>query len=110
MNLLYNPFLWTNWANGEKELRVITFTSIIALVCFACLLFVSWKTGPEWWVKIGHKVYWAWALTAFVIVPLINILTFTIFLASPIDGESPNKDLYLCWKMVYVSYCIGYLL
>jgi hypothetical protein len=74
------------------------------------VLFVNWKSGPEWWVKIGPKVYWGWAIIAYVIVPLINITVFTIFLATPNNGLNPNKDLYFCWKVVYNSYCIGYLI
>lgn len=110
MNLLYNPFLWTTDKSAVQDLRIITYASNIALICFACVLFVNWKSGPEWWVKIGPKVYWGWALIAYVIVPLINILLFTIFLAAPKSGVNPKKDLYFCWKVVYNSYCIGYLI
>ena len=81
---------------------------MVALICFACVLFVGWKTGPAWWVKIGPKVYWCWTLIGFVIVPLINITVFTIFLAAP--NVDAKKDLYFCWKVVYISYCIGYLI
>ena len=90
------------------ELRMIKFSSLIALFCFACLLFVNWKTGSDWWVKIGPCVYWGFTITGFIIMPIISIIMFVLFVALPFQGEG-SRDLYLCWKVVNVSYCIGYL-
>ena len=82
-------------------------TSCIALVCFGCHSFVSWKTGPKWWTKISYYVYFGFAVTAYIVVPVVNIILFIIYMATS-EGTS-ILSIYLCWKVAYFTYCVCYL-
>ncbi len=103
--LFFNNYDWSDGA--VTELAIMMGTSSLALVCFACYIFVSWKTGPAWWKKIGYYVYLGFAITAYIVVPVVNIILFAIFIAA--FGAASIQSIYLCWKVAYVTYCVGFL-
>lgn len=85
----------------------MSYSSIVALVCFACHIFVSWKTGPKWWTQISYYVYVGFAVTAYIAVPVVNMVYFIVWVA--VDGALSYNSIYLCWKVAYFTYCIGFL-
>ena len=77
---------------------------MISLACFTCQIFVTWKTGPDWWKKNGLRVLKYMAITAHFVMPAVIIL---ILLIDLFKGE---RSIYLCWKVVYSGYCVGYMI
>lgn len=78
--LYFNKY---DYSDGPvTELAIMMGTSFLALACFTCYIFVSWKTGPVWWNKIGYYVYLGFAIIAYIVVPVVNIITFALFIAA----------------------------
>lgn len=79
-------------------------TGLISLACFTCQIFVTWKTGPNWWQKNGLCVFKYMAITAHFVMPAVSIVMLLI------DLFKGLRSMYLCWKVVYGGYCIGYMI
>ncbi len=41
-------------------------------------IYVSWKRGPSWWLKIGPTVMYLLCLINYIILPVISIVWFFI--------------------------------
>lgn len=80
-------FFQPNDTNSGKlfwTLEVILLSNIISAGCITFLIFVHWKKGPAWWLKISHKVFFILLLINYIIVPGINILISTFYIVTPI--------------------------
>ena len=62
---------------------MILLSNIIAAICITFLIFVHWKKGPEWWLKISYIVFFALLLINYVILPLINIAISIYYIVWP---------------------------
>jgi hypothetical protein len=63
--------------NNTKEafqLKIILVSQYIALVCVSILIFRTWKTGPDWWVRNAPKLYFCLLMIVYLILPSLNIL------------------------------------
>jgi hypothetical protein len=65
---------------------------------------VSWKKGPERWLKHSYKVFYVILMLTYVILPLLNLLFFIIF--TIIIGVSGGKDNENSIKTPFGSYII----
>jgi hypothetical protein len=67
---------------------------------------VSWKKGPERWLKHSYKVFYVILMLNYVILPLLNLLFFIIFtiiigVINNKNNENPNP-----YKTPFGSYII----
>jgi hypothetical protein len=73
----------TNSGSLFWQLEVILLSNIIAAFCITFLIFVHWKKGAEWWLKISYIVFYVLLLTNYVILPLVNVGIFVFFIIAP---------------------------
>jgi hypothetical protein len=75
---------------------MILFSNIIAAFCITFLIFVHWKKGADWWLKISYIVFYVLLLTNYIVLPLINIVASVFFIVSPnINLEDETIESYV---------------
>ena len=80
----------------------------IALISVSILIFRTWKTGPEWWVKIAPKLYYSLLIVVYLILPSLNIL---VELSAAISPKIKQKNSqYMAWILFYMVVCISRLI
>ena len=52
---------------------IILFSNNLSLFCITFLIFVPWKKGPEWYLKISPKIFFVFIYLNYVILPIGNI-------------------------------------
>ena len=67
----------------QAQLRIIYASNTLSLIAIIYLIFISWKKGPEWYLKISPKIYYTMIYLNYVILPVINIGIMIFFTLSP---------------------------
>jgi hypothetical protein len=63
------------------QLSMIMISNSISAPCITILVFIHWKKGPEWWLKISPKIYFTFLILIFMILPLINeVIALILFI------------------------------
>jgi uncharacterized membrane protein len=73
----------TNTGKLFWQLEVILISNFISAFCITFLIFVHWKKGPDWWLKVSHKVFFTLLLINYVFIPLINVIISAFYIVSP---------------------------
>lgn len=42
--------------------------------CISFLIFIDWKKGPDWWLKISPFVFYTMLFSNYILVPIVNII------------------------------------
>lgn len=97
-------FFQPNDTNNGKlfwTLQVILTSNIISGGCITFLIFVNWKKGPDWWLKISHFVFYVMLLMNYIIVPLINVLISIFYIVTPlVNLKSESIETYIIFFTV----------
>lgn len=83
-----NNFLqYTNIGNVgggiEAQLYMILGSNYLSLLAICYLIFVPWKTGPEWYLKISSKIFFMMIYLNYIVLPIINIGLTIFFTVNP---------------------------
>ena len=62
---------------------MIYVSNTLSLIAIIYLIFISWKKGPEWYLKISPKIYYTMLYLNYIILPVINIGIMVFFTLSP---------------------------
>jgi hypothetical protein len=86
----------TNHGRLYWQLKMIVGSNIVSVFCITFLIFVPWKKGPSWWLKISDKVFFILLFTNYILLPVINncATIFYIFDRS-IDLETHSIESYI---------------
>lgn len=88
-----------NWA-----LVVILFSNIISVFCITVMVFVSYKTGPEWWLKISLKVFKILVWVNYIVVPFSNLVALVVLVA--IRKKEIFDDIASSWVVFWAVLCV----
>lgn len=97
-------FFWKNGSNQSDlyfQLIVIVLSNIISAPCIFVLIFVHWKKGPEWWLKISPTIFFILLFAAFLILPALNVIISIVFICDPkYDIRAQPIESYVVFFMV----------
>ena len=75
---------------------MIVGSNIISIFCITFLIFVHWKKGPAWWLRVSDKVFFLLLLTNYILLPLINNVALLYFIIDPnIDLKNHTIESYI---------------
>lgn len=67
----------------QVQLNLIVVSNYLSLFCITFLIFVPWKKGPEWYLKISPKLFFFLIYMNYVILPLGNMGLSVYFTVNP---------------------------
>ncbi len=67
----------------QVQLNLIVVSNYLSLFCITFLIFVPWKKGPEWYLKISPKLFFFLVYMNYVILPLGNMGLSVYFTVNP---------------------------
>lgn len=92
----------------EIQLQMILVSNYLSLGAITYLIFVPWKKGPEWYLKVSPRIFYFLVYLNYIILPAINILIMIYFTVNP------NYDLKLLplesWVIFFTIVCFSRLL
>ena len=59
-------------------------STLISLFSITYLIFVPWKKGPAWYLKISHIIVYILLITNYLIIPIANLGLAVFFIVDPI--------------------------
>ena len=65
------------------QLQIIFISNTFALLAITYLIFVPWKSGPDWYMKISPFLFYSSVYINYIILPVINILLTIFFALNP---------------------------
>jgi len=86
---IVSAFLYVQ-PNGTNEgflfvqLTIIFVSNIISLICITYLIFIPWKKGPSWYIKISHIIVYVLLITNYLIIPFGNLALALFFIFDPV--------------------------
>lgn len=69
----------TNVGFLKLQLNTILAFNIISATSITFLVFIEWKKGPKWYLKVSPLIFFTLTLLNFIIVPVANIGFFIYF-------------------------------
>lgn len=78
------------------------------MACITFLIFVPWKKGPEWYLKISPVIFYILIYINYVILPAGNIGITAFFTASPKYKFKPFP--MESWVVFFTIVCFSRLL
>lgn len=91
----------------ELQLQLVFFSNIISLLAITFLIFIPWKKGPDFYVKISPYIFYTLMYLNYVVLPLGNIIMSTYFTVNP------NYDLKVVplesWIIFFTIVCFSRL-
>lgn len=87
---------------------VIKNAMIVSLVLITLLIFVHWKKGPTWWVRVGPYLQIGCVLADYILLPVALLTYIVIEMVKGIDLDSryitnPFETNYI----FFMSICLG---
>ena len=74
---------------------------MISTLCITFLIFVSWKKGPEKWLKISPYIFFFMLITNYLILPIINIFVALYLIIDPkVDLKKIAVESYVVFFLV----------
>lgn len=65
-------------------------------MCITFLIFVPWKKGPAWYLKISDKIFYIMLLTNYIILPAVNNIATCYFIFNPdINLKQESIESYI---------------
>jgi len=61
---------------GHKTAMKLGYAMLARFVLANFLIFVDWRTGPKWWLKVAPTVMYLLTLTNYILFPLASIFWF----------------------------------
>jgi hypothetical protein len=80
---------------------MIAISNLVSTLCITFLIFVSWKKGPEKWLKISPLIFFSMLVTNYLILPIINIVVALYLIIDPnVDLRNFPIESYIVFFLV----------
>ena len=85
--MFVNSFLNVVPTGDNQELRpqltIILVSNVTSLMAIFYLIFIPWKLGPEWYLKISPAIFFTTMYLNYIILPLMNIVCSVYYTVNP---------------------------
>ena len=58
-------------------------SNVVSVFCITFLIFVDWKKGSQWWLKISPYVCYVMILANYLLIPIVNLIPAIYYLFAP---------------------------
>jgi len=65
------------------------------------LIFVDWKKGPKWYLKVSPAIFFSLIMLNYLIIPVVNI-AFFFYLAFAVPGFDVKKIYIESWVIFFL--------
>ena len=90
------------------QLTIIILSTLISLISITYLIFIPWKKGPAWYLKISHVIVYILLITNYLIIPIGNLGMAVFFIVDPaydLKGQTVQS-----WVVFYNIVCFSRIL
>ena len=90
------------------QLTIIFMSTLISLFSITYLIFVPWKKGPAWYLKISHIIVYILLITNYLIIPIANLGLAVFFIVDP-SYDLKNQSVQ-SWVVFFNVVCFSRIL
>ncbi len=90
------------------QLTIIFMSTLISLFSITYLIFVPWKKGPAWYLKISHIIVYILLITNYLIIPIANLGLAVFFIVDP-SYDLKNQTVQ-SWVVFFNVVCFSRIL
>jgi len=90
------------------QLTIIFMSTLISLFSITYLIFVPWKKGPAWYLKISHIIMYILLITNYLIIPIANLGLAVFFIVDP-SYDLKNQTVQ-SWVVFFNVVCFSRIL
>ena len=90
------------------QLTIIFMSTLISLFSITYLIFVPWKKGPSWYLKISHIIVYILLITNYLIIPIANLGLAVFFIVDPIYNL--KNQTVQSWVVFFNVVCFSRIL
>ena len=90
------------------QLTIIFMSTLISLFSITYLIFVPWKKGPAWYLKISHIIVYILLITNYLIIPIANLGLAVFFIVDP-SYDLKNQTVQ-SWVVFFNIVCFSRIL
>lgn len=90
------------------QLTIIFMSNLISLFSITYLIFIPWKKGPAWYLKISHIIVYILLITNYLIIPIANLGLALFFILDP-SYDLKNQSIQ-SWVVFFNIVCITRIL
>lgn len=90
------------------QLSIILASNIISLLCITYLIFIPWKKGPAWYLKISHIIVYILLITNYLIIPIGNLGLALFFIVDPVYNL--REQTVQSWVVFFNIVCVSRIL
>jgi hypothetical protein len=90
------------------QLTIIFMSTLISLFSITYLIFVPWKKGPAWYLKISHIIVYILLITNYLIIPIANLGFAVFFIVDP-SYDLKNQTVQ-SWVVFFNVVCFSRIL
>ena len=90
------------------QLTIIFMSTLISLFSITYLIFVPWKKGPAWYLKISHIIVYILLITNYLIIPIANLGLAVFFIVDP-NYDLKNQTVQ-SWVVFFNVVCFSRIL
>ena len=83
MFLSFSPAISKEKGKLTFELNLILSSNFLSLLAIIYIIFVPWKKGPAWYLKVSPYIYFTFLLINYILLPVFNLTVFLYFTISP---------------------------
>lgn len=85
----------------KVQLDTILAFNVISAISVTFLVFIEWKKGPKWYLKVSPLIFFSLTLLNFIIIPVANIALFLYFCF--INKSFSVKQIFIeSWVVFFV--------
>ena len=75
------------------------FSNMFCLMCIIFLIFVPWKKGPEWYLRISPAIFYVLVLMNYLIIPIANLGLSAFYIIDP--NYDLKTQIIQSWVVFY---------
>jgi len=90
------------------QLTIIFMSTLISLFSITYLIFVPWKKGPAWYLKISHIIVYILLITNYLIIPIANLGLAVFFIVDP--SYNLKNQTVQSWVVFFNVVCFSRIL
>ncbi len=90
------------------QLTIIFLSNLISLISITYLIFIPWKKGPAWYLKISHIIVYILLITNYLIIPIANLGLAIFFIVDP-SYDLKNQSVQ-SWVVFFNIVCFSRIL
>lgn len=93
------------------QINLIIGSNILSSIAIAFLIFVHWRKGSDWWLKVSLPIFVFVLKLCFLIIPLINVVvTITLIIDPQLNLLNMPKTSWVIFNnTLYLNRIFDYL-